>query len=114
MLSLCTAMVVIRLLIVIIHARPPDARDGSVLIFDELEQRFLPPMKEFHLWVLIDFRSLGLIKLPRPSTINCATHPNGDPHQGSLQLQAPAGGLSIARDVPRKIAFQEYGRVVML
>ena len=79
--------------------------------------------------MLIDFRSPGLIELPRPSTINCATHPTGDPHQGSLQLQDPAGGLSIARDVPRKIAFQdlsiardvsrqiafqEYGRVVML
>lgn len=112
--SLCVAMVVIRLLIVIIHGRPLDARDGFVLIFDKLEQHLLPPMKESHLWVLIDFRSLGIIERPRPSTIDCATHPTGDPHQGGLRLQAPAGGLSIACDVSQKIAFQEHGRVVML
>lgn len=112
--SLCVAMVVIRSLIVIIHGRPLDARDGFVLIFDKLEQHLLPPMKESHPRVLIDFRLLGVIERLRPSTIDCATHPTGDPHQGGLRLQAPAGGLSIARDVPRKIAFQEHGRVVML
>lgn len=63
---------------------------------------------------LIDFRWLGVIELPRPPTIDRATHPADDPHQGGLQLQASAGGLSITCDIPRKITFQEHGRVVML
>lgn len=30
------------------------------------------------------------------------------------RLRAPAGGLSIARDVPQRIACHEHGRVVIL
>lgn len=108
------AMGVIHLLIVIVHGRPLDACNRSVLIFDELEQRLLPSTKKSHLRMLINFRSLGIIKLLRPSTIDCATHSAGNPHQGGLRLQALAGGLTIACDVLRKIAFQEHGQVVML
>lgn len=58
---------------------------------------------KFHLWILIDFRLLGVIEIPRPSRIDCATHPAGNLHQSGLQLQASADGLSIAYDVPQKI-----------
>ena len=83
---LCIAMIVIRLLIVIIHRRFFDVCNGFMLIFGKLEQRFLPPIKEFHLWILIDFCLLGVIKGPRPSTIDCATYLTSDPYQSDLQF----------------------------
>lgn len=105
MLLFDLAMGVIRLLIVIVHGRPLDARNRSVLIFDELEQRFLPSTKKSHLRMLINFRLLGIIELSKSSIIDCATHSAGNQHQGGLRLQALAGGLSIACDVLQKIVF---------
>lgn len=92
-------IIVIHSLIVIIHESSSNACDRSVLIFDELEQRYLPSIKKSHLQMLIDFRSLGVIELLRPSTIDCITYLTDNPHQSGLWLQALTGGLSIACDI---------------
>lgn len=80
------AMIVIGSLIVIIYGCSSIACDRSVLIFNKLEQCLLPLTKKFHLQMLIDFRSLGVIKLPRLSTIDSTTYLTGDLHQGGLRL----------------------------
>lgn len=108
------AMIVIQLLKVIIHRYSSDTCDRSVIIFDKLAQRLLPLTKKSHLRMLIDFRLLGVIELPRLSTIDRTIHPISNLHQSGLRLQTLAGGLSIADDVPQKITFQEHDRVVML
>lgn len=67
-------MVIIYLLIVIIYKCLLNICGEIVLIFDKLEKCFLPLMKEFHFWVLIDFRLLDVIKHSKLLTIDYITH----------------------------------------
>ena len=76
-----------------------------MIVFDELEHFLLPPAKESHPWVTIDLGFLGVIELPRPSSINRTTHSTGESHQRSWRLQTTIGGPGITCDIPREIAF---------
>lgn len=68
-----------------------------MIVFDELEQLFLPSAKESHLRVTIDLGFWGVIELP--------THPTSESHQRSLRLQTTIGGPGITCDIPQEIAF---------
>jgi len=102
-----------RFLIPIIHGYSLHARNGSVLVSNELKHFLLPPAKESHFRVAINLGFLGVVELPRPSSIYYTTHPTGESHQRGLRLQATIGGASVGY-IPRGIAFKKHGRVVML
>lgn len=72
-------MVIIFLLIVIIYKCFLNTRGEFVLIFDKLEKYFLPLIKEFHFWVLIDFYLLDIIKHSKLLTINYTIHSISNP-----------------------------------
>lgn len=62
----------------------------------------------------VDLFLFGDSEFSRPSRIDRATHPARRSHQRGLWLQAAVAGLSVGRDIPRKIEILEDDGVVML
>ena len=62
----------------------------------------------------VDLFLFGDSEFPRPSRIDGTTHPGRRSDQRRLWLQAAVGGLSVGRNIPRKIAIREDSGIVVL